>query len=204
MIKNIVLDLGNVLVKFDPEYFLKDLSDSDKELRRAEIYHSEDWLRLDRGELDEKELTDLVCSRVPERCRADAKRLMKWYDLSAPIEGMEQLVQRLKEKGYAVYLLSNTSLAFYEFSKGISALKHFDGVFISADHGLLKPDPQIFRLFCEKFSLCPSECVFIDDTLANVRSAMGEGFFGIVFTGDASVLKNKLSDLDIGFDRHTF
>lgn len=184
--------MGNVLVKYDPEYFLQDFSDSEKELFNTEIYLSENWRRLDRGELSEKELTELVCSRIPEQHWSDAAKLIKWYELSTPIEGMEQLVKELKENGYGIYLLSNTSTAFYEFSKSIPALKHFNGLFISADYGLLKPDGRIFRFFCDKFSLRPDECVFVDDSAANVKSASDEGFTGILFDGDASALKNKL------------
>ena len=197
MIKNIVFDMGNVLVKYDPEYFLKDYSDFEKELFYTEIYHSDNWRKLDRGELSEEELISLVSSHIPERYHADAKKLIKWYELSTEIEGMEQLIQQLKKTGYAVYLLSNTSQAFYEFSKNISILKHFNGRFISADYGLLKPDREIFHLFCKKFSLCSSECVFIDDTPINVKSALEEGFAGIVFTGNVPMLKNELADLGI-------
>jgi len=197
MIKNIVFDMGNVLVTYDPAYFLKDYSESEKALFSAEIYFSERWKQLDRGELSEEELIRLVCSEIPECHHADAKKLIKWYDLAAPIPGMEALVQQLKQNGYAVYLLSNTSFAFREFHKNITALQHFDGLFISAEHGILKPDRQIFRLFCEEFALNAAECVFIDDSPANVASAVDVGFAGIVFNGDAIRLKNELTALEI-------
>ena len=197
MIKNIVFDMGNVLVKYDPKYFLKDYPDFERGLFDAEIYHSNHWRRFDRGELSEEELIELVNSHIPQHYHADAKKLIQWYNLSAPIEGMESLIEQLKTNGYHIYLLSNTSLAFHKFSKNISALRYFTGLFISADCGLLKPDKQIFRLFCNQFSLCPSECVFIDDTLVNVKSASEEGFTGIRFNGDTSMLKHELVRLGI-------
>lgn len=197
MIKNIVFDMGNVLVKWDPEAFMDGYSESAKELFRKEIYFSENWLRLDRGELSEEEITELVCSRVPESYRADAEKLIKWYHFSSMIEGMEELVKQLKDIGYKVYLLSNTSKVFYKFKELFPVIKHFDGTFISADYGVLKPDKEIFRLFCEKFSLSPSESVFIDDSQANVKSASEEGFSGIWFKGDAEELKMELVNLGI-------
>lgn len=187
--------MGNVLVKWVPETFMKDYSEPEKELFRKEIYYSENWLRLDRGELSEEELTQLVCSRLPEQYHTDAKKLIKWYDMSSQIDGMEQLVIRLKNKGYKIYLLSNTSKMFYKIKRRFPVLEHFDGTFISADYGILKPDKQIFRLFCDKFSVIPSECVFIDDTPVNIKSATEEGFAGIVFNGNAEELEIELNKI---------
>lgn len=198
MIKNIVFDLGNVLVKYDPDSFLLGYSDAEKELLGKESYYSENWLKMDHGDLTEAELTELVLDRIPSRYHSDAVRLIRWYDLSSPIDGMERLVIALKAAGYGVYLLSNTSEAFYRFRSKIPALKHFDGYLISADHHLLKPDIRIFRLLCEKFSLEPSECVFIDDIEANVNGAKVAGFEGIVFGGDVSALINQLGALGVG------
>ena len=113
------------------------------------------------------------------------------------IEGMEELVKQLKDIGYKVYLLSNTSKVFYKFKELFPVVKHFDGTFISADYGVLKPDKEIFRLFCEKFSLSPSESVFIDDSQANIKSSVQEGFTGIWFKGDAEELKRELVNLGI-------
>ena len=197
MIKNIVFDLGNVLVKWIPETFLAGYSESEKEMFRKAIYFSENWLRLDRGELSEDELFELICSEIPERYRADVKKLVRWYDMSGQIEGMEQLVLKLKAKGYRLYILSNTSKVFYRFKELFPVIDHFDGAFVSADHGVLKPDKQIFRLFCQHFSVSPKECVFIDDTAVNVESATEEGFAGVVFNGNADELKKELVNLGI-------
>ena len=197
MIKNIVFDLGNVLVKFDTESFLNGYSDTEKELFHKEIYRSDNWLRFDNGDLTEDELTDTVCSHIPTCYRDDAKKLIRWYDLTSQIDGMERIVTLLKECGYKIYLLSNTSEAFYRYRKCFPVLKHFDGLFISADHHMLKPDARIFNKFCETFSLTPSECVFIDDTEVNVNGAKNVGFEGIVFKGDASELKKELAALGV-------
>ena len=197
MIKNIVFDLGNVLVKWIPETFMYGYSEAEKEFFRKEIYYSENWLRFDRGELSEQELDELVCSRIPAAYHEGAKKLVRWYDMSSQIEGMEQLVSELKNKGYNIYILSNTSKAFYKYKELFPVIKLFDGTFISADYGVLKPDKKIFRLFCEKFSVIPSECVFIDDTAVNVKSAMEMGFAGIVFSGDVKELKNEFARMKI-------
>jgi len=197
MIKNIVFDMGGVLTQYDPDAFMAGLSAEEQTLLGQEIYHSENWRRLDRGELTEEELTDLVCSRIPSKYCETAKKLIRWYELSAPIAGMDALALRLREKGYHVYLLSNTSHAFRLFYSQIPALAHFNDYFISAEHGLLKPDPKIFQKFCSVFSLNPSECVFVDDSAANVQSASAQGFTAIQFDGDAAHLQATLEKMKI-------
>ena len=197
MIKNIVFDLGNVLIKFDPAHFMRGYSEEEKALYLAEIYQSENWLKMDRGELSEEELIELVCSRIPEQYHGGAVKLIQWYWQSIPIEGMEQLAGELRKQGYGIYLLSNTSQAFYKYYRNLPVFQHFDDVFVSADHGLLKPEGEIFRLFCKNFGLEAEECVFIDDTAVNVESAAAEGFLAIHFKGDVEELRAALKRLDV-------
>ncbi len=197
MIKNIVFDMGNVLVQYNPDHFMRELSPEERALFNREIYHSEDWWRLDHGDLTEEELIDLVCGRIPAQYHETAKRLIRWYDLSAPIEGMEALICKLKERGYSIYLLSNTSLAFRSFYRCFPALAHFDDYFISAEHRLLKPDPAIYQRFCETVGVKPQESVFVDDRSDNVAAASALGFTAIQFDGNAQALQNALTRLQI-------
>ncbi len=197
MIKNIVFDMGNVLVHYDSDLLLKDYPDTDKTVLKREIYQSVDWVLLDRGRLTEQQLTERVQNRLPHGLRDAAARLIKWYELTSPVEGMEELIKKLHENGYKIYLLSNTSLAFHEFRKNIDVLKYFDGTFISADCGLLKPDHRIFDMFCKHFRLDPAQCMFIDDSPANVESAIDTGFEGTVFHNDVKLLAEQLRNKGI-------
>lgn len=197
MIKNMVFDMGNVLLRYDPMHYLRDYPEDDKEILNREIYQSPDWLALDRGELTEPELIRLISSRLPAHLAQDAEKLIKWYQPVMAISGMEELVRDLYHRGYPIYLLSNTSLAFHQFRENLHALKYFSGEFISADYGLLKPAERIYHLFCERFSLLPEECLFIDDSPANIESAVRAGFSGIVFDGDTSALRNRLAELGL-------
>ena len=192
MIRNIVFDMGNVLVRYNTDFYLRGYSEDEKTLLNRQIYLSVDWLRLDRGELTEAELISKIKKSLPDALCGDAQRLVKWYEQSEPIDGMEKLVRDLHEYGYKIYLLSNTSLEFHRFREKIPALKYFDGEFISADCGLLKPDERIYRMFCEHFSLTPNECVFIDDSPANIESAARVGLNGIVFYSDVALLREQL------------
>ena len=194
MIRNVVFDMGNVLLQYNTDFYLRGYPENEKKLLDREIYRSVDWLRLDRGELTEAELISKIKKRIPDALCGDAERLIKWYEQSPPIDGMENLIKDLHEHGLKIYLLSNTSLEFHRFRERISALKYFDGEFISADCGLLKPDERIYSMFCKHFSLIPNECMFIDDSPANIESAARVGLNGIVFDGDAALLREQLTD----------
>lgn len=197
MIRNIVFDMGGVLYRWSPEIAFRDYPGEDGRLLYDAVYGSPDWRRLDRGDIDEDELITLASARVPDRLKADVVRLARWYELTGPIEGMETLARELHEVGYPLYLLSNTSRAFHAFRTRIPALRYFAGEFISADHRLLKPDPEIFRVFLAEYGLTAEESLFIDDWGPNVESARSVGMEGIVFDGGAGSFRKALADLNL-------
>ena len=193
MIKVIVFDLGGVLYRWPPENVFRNTPAEDERILYQAVYGSPDWRRLDHGDIDEAELIALATARVPERLKPEIPRLVRWYELSGPVEGMEALARELFEKGFSLYLLSNTSRAFHRFRSRIPALRFFRGEFISADHGLLKPDPEIFRVFLDEFGLTAEETLFIDDTPYNIEGARSVGMGGIVFDGSPDSLRRTLA-----------
>ena len=107
------------------------------------------------------------------------------------IDGMYDLVAELKSMGYGIYLLSNASVRQHDYWPRIPASRFFDGKLISADHHVIKPQPEIYRLCLEKFGLQAEECFFIDDAPANVEGALCCGIPGVVFHGDAKLLRSQ-------------
>ena len=101
---------------------------------------------------------------------------------------MEELLRHLKGLGHHLFLLSNTSRAFHRFRSRIPGIELFDDTLISADVGLVKPDPAIFRLACEQFGILSSESTFIDDTPINAEAAQYVGMKAYVFNGDVAKL----------------
>ena len=193
MIRNIVFDMGEVLYHWFPDIAFRDYPQADGRLLYDALYGSPDWRRLDRGDIDEGDIIPLAEARVPDRLKPEIRRLARWYELTGPVEGMEELCGELSEKGYSLYLLSNTSRAFHEFRTRIPALRYLKGEYISADHGLLKPDPAIFRDFLGEFGLGAEECLFVDDWAPNIEAARSVGMDGIVFDG-ADSLREALRD----------
>ena len=195
MIKNIIFDMGNVLIRFDRKLCLDrlDLCDADKELLLREVFASVDWAHLDRGTKTEATALESMRERLPERLHAAAETLtFHWDEPIIPIDGMYELVEELKTKGYGVYLLSNASVRQHEYWPRIAASRFFDGTLISADEHVVKPQPEIYHRCLEKFGLQAEESFFIDDVAANIEGALWCGLSGAVFHGDVTRLRNEL------------
>ena len=195
MIKNILFDMGQVLIRFDQKFFIQRLGieDADMELLLREVYRSVEWVQMDRGSLREEEAFERIRARLPERLHDAAWKLVIMWDRPIlEIDGMYELVEELKELGYGVYLLSNASVRQHEYWPRIPASKFLDGKLISADVHVIKPQPEIYRLCLEKFNLKAEECFFIDDAPANIEGALQCGIPGAVFHGDAALLRRQL------------
>lgn len=200
MIKNVIFDMGNVLLRFDPELFLDrvGVTGPDRLLLKREVYQSLEWARMDRGSLTDEEATALICQRLPERLHEAVDKLVGHWDRPIlEVPGMEELAAELKSLGYGVYLLSNASYRQHEYWPRVPASRYFDGTLISADEKLVKPQPEIYRLLCERFSLKAEECFFIDDAINNVEGAFFCGMPGMVFHGDAAEARRKLREAGV-------
>ena len=201
MIKNIVFDMGNVLIRFDTDIFLDRVGITDPDDRRIlkrNVYQSLEWARMDRGSLTDAEACAIMSERVPPRLKdAVTKLVEKWDRPILEIEGMYELVKELKEKGYHIYLLSNASYHQHDYWPDIPASRFFDGKLISCDVHLVKPQPEIFLLFCQQFGLKMDECFFIDDSPLNIEAACLCGMHGAVFHGDAGEMREKLKEAGV-------
>ena len=195
MIRNILFDMGNVLIRFDRKLFLDrlDVSQADKETLLREVFANVEWAQMDRGTKTEETALESMRKRLPERLHAAAEILtLHWDEPMIPIEGMYELVEELKEKGYGIYLLSNASYRQHDYWLRIPASKFFDGKLISADVHVVKPQPEIYNLCLEKFGLKAEESFFIDDVAANIEGAVNCGLSGAVFFGDVPRLRKEL------------
>ena len=201
MIRNIIFDMGQVLIHWTPAQMtaLLNLPEADARLVERELFRGVEWVRLDRGTITEECAAASVCQRLPEHLHEGVRQLIAgwWKWPLVPVDGMAELIAELKSKGYGIYLLSNASGRLHEYFHRIPGAEYFDGKVVSADLRLLKPQKEIYDALYAQFHLNPEECVFIDDQPANVDGAMLTGMNGLVFHGDVIRLRRELCALGI-------
>ena len=195
-IRNIIFDMGNVLMKFEPKRFIENHGVTDPEeqgLLEKAIFGSGDWIKLDEGIWDEPDMADMACTRLPEHLHAKARQIcLHWFEPIMPIEGMEELVKTCRDKGYGIYLLSNASRVQHDYWKNVPGHQYFDGTVVSADLLMIKPDHRIYEHLLDKYGLKAEECLFIDDKVKNVKAAEEVGIHGYLFDGDVPKLKEYM------------
>ena len=203
MIKNIVFDVGNVLVHYTPATFIHRFTDKPEyqEVLLQEIFLSVDWVKYDRGTVSKDQLGRSVCARIPQHLQDMAIEIIdRWHEEIQPNSSIEPVVKALKEQGYQLYILSNAPHAFHQFKQKIAGIEYMSGIFVSAEWKLIKPQKEIYEAFCSHFRLIPSQCFFIDDLPANVEGALNAGMSGCIFKGDVQELVRKLAESGVSLD----
>lgn len=198
MIKNLIFDMGQVLIEFDPDKYisLSGADPADIPLLRSEVFRSPEWYAIDRGSISPEQGAISACARLPKRLRVIAEDIiLRWWQYGIfPIAGMGELIAVLKCNGYKIYLLSNASSLFYNYFSSIPGSEFFDGVLVSSDYGLLKPQHEIYEKLFSVFKLRPEECLFVDDQPQNIEGASICGMPGIVFRGDVNRLSAEIRE----------
>jgi len=196
-IKNVILDMGNVLLDFNPEVSLNAFcsSEEEKNVIRKELFGGPEWQMGDRGDITDAQRYDLVKLRVPEKYHKALKECaLRWDVCMKPVKGAADFCNYVKEKGFGIYVLSNASNLFYEYFPTFLPLDFFDGVFVSSDYRMLKPDAEIYLTFLEKYGLNAHDCIFIDDREANVQAAREVGMNAVRFEENYEEIKKLLEE----------
>lgn len=194
MIKNIIFDLGNVLIEYNPEKFIsKFVGKKNRKDFYERVFGSREWQDLDRGTLEYDKAVEIFTKDLPAEKESIEKLFReKIQGVLFPIEENLKILKILKEKGYNLYILSNFHKESYmEIEKRCELEKYFDGKIISCDVKLLKPEREIYEKITEKYGLDPYETLFIDDTLVNVESAQKIGI-SIIHLKEKEKLKEEL------------
>ena len=143
MIRNLVFDLGNVLIDFLPRKLaaLEQVPAPDTDCFVREVFGGVEWVRLDRGTLPPEEATSSVCARLPSSLHPAARNLIFhwWSHPFSPVAGMGDLLQEAKRLGYGIFLLSNATRALHDYLPRVPGADCLDGCIVSADWQLLKP-----------------------------------------------------------------
>lgn len=198
MIKNVIFDVGRVLLKYNPKKFMEHLgySSSDIEDMAKLIFSSDTWQELDRGTLTNDEAIEYFIGEKPH-LKHEIEYVMKnWKDHLTPIEDNASIIGQLKDKGHKLYIISNFHKEAFEYLRDkYEFFGYFDDIIISADVKLLKPDKKIYLHLINKYNLIPEECVFIDDMEMNIDAAKSLGMNTIWYKDNVSV-KDELKKLE--------
>lgn len=192
MIKNIVFDMGNVLMDYNPKIPLDIFFETseDKALILKELFNGPEWVRGDLGDIKNEERYYGVSERVPERLHDRLKQCVDgWTVCMTPIKESKDFAQYVKNKGYKIYVLSNACNAFYDYFPRFNKLDYFDGIVVSSDIHMIKPDLKIYEYFLNKYNLSADECLFIDDRKENIDGALRMGMKGHIFKNDFDKIK---------------
>ncbi len=187
MIKNIIFDMGNVLLQFRPQAALEMFFDGpeDRELIYKELFLGPEWIMGDEGIITNEERYERIRPRIPKRLHEQFKKCVEGWDRCLiPVPGADEFCRRVKERGYGMYILSNACNRFHHFFPREFETSYFDGVVVSSEVKLIKPNPAIYHYICKTYSLKPEECLFLDDRKENVEAALEAGMEAEVFTGN--------------------
>ncbi|MCI6272018.1 MAG: HAD family phosphatase [Erysipelotrichaceae bacterium] len=198
--KNILIDMGNVVIDFSPDYVLSKYTDDVKLINRLKdaIFFDEMWSKADEGIVSDDEIYENAIKKLDEKYHFLVKNIINtWYKYKTENLKMRDIFLMLKNKGYKLYLCSNAAKSFYLYEDEIDTFKYIDGKVISADIKLLKPSKEYFMYVLEKFNLKAEECFFIDDTIANVKGAYKLGIDGYWFNGNVELFYEFLKGVNI-------
>lgn len=185
MIKNIVFDIGNVLVKFRWYDLMVDLGFDQSlinQLRENMIEHPL-WVEFDKGIMKREEIIEGFKVLNPNCTKQVDLFLKHMEEIVEPFEYVEEWMKTLKDKGYHLYYLSNYGKDYFEVHKDkhFKFLPYMEGGVVSANVHLIKPDPSIYKYLLDTYKLKPEETLFIDDRKENIEGARKCHIKGIIF-----------------------
>jgi putative hydrolase of the HAD superfamily len=185
--RNIIFDLGAVLVYFDAHKIIASVFKDEQQVP-YELFgaiKTSIWYDMDRGIKTPQEVTDLLADQY------DKTKLFKFIaalpTYLSPLDEGIALLDAVKARGFKTFVLSNLSIDCYNTVSKYDFLKKVDGAVYSSLVKLTKPDPEIYQYLLTKYSLVPEECLFIDDLSQNIDGAKSVGIDGIVLTNHTQV-----------------
>ncbi len=197
MIKNIIFDVGGVLLGYRWKEMFIDYGMTSEEADEFAkiIFDDELWAEFDLANLRTEEVIEKYVEKYPGY--EDKIRWFRSHGELMPIkrEKVWEKVHMLKEKGYGIYILSNYAKDLFDLhTKGASFLEDADGMVVSYQIHVIKPDIRIYKYILDKYGLKADECLFFDDLERNVLGAKRAGIKATVVTSE-EMLKGELDKL---------
>ncbi len=199
MIKNIVLDIGEILLDYRWKEMLADYGLTKEETLEAgkALFDDPLWNELDRGVMSFDDILAEYIRKYP-KWEDVIKYMLSNPDLMVILRPkVWERVEKLKAMGYKIYILSNYGdMLFSSHSKYIPFMNDVDGKVVSYKVHLLKPDPEIYKCLLNTYELVPEECIFIDDRKENTDAAKELGINAINIKGEDNIINLLQSWID--------
>jgi len=185
MLSNLILDIGNVICDWNPNGLVASaFTGSDEQAEALSVtVGNPDWLMLDRGTMSVEE----AVARAQARTKLNSSGIAQIYEnLGASLTALPETtaaMHRAKALDVPIYILSNMPAhAWNHLEKTHDCWNACAGVVVSCDTGLIKPEEAIFQHLCDRFSVAPESCVFVDDMAENIEAAQKFGIQGVQLT----------------------
>ncbi|MFL9626968.1 HAD family hydrolase [Aeromonas jandaei] len=192
----IIFDLGRVVVSWDPVGIVSSVRGPEGAAQLAErLFNHQDWLEVDRGTMSLHTMARQAERRTGLSAAENLAILQAVPPSLLPDPAMLTLMAEVHGAGHSLYALSNMGHASIDWlERHQDFWRFFSGKVVSARVRMMKPEPDIYRYLLVSFDLKPAECIFIDDSPANVAAAEALGIKGMVFT-DAASCRQQLVEL---------
>ncbi len=204
-VDTIIFDLGGVLIDWNPVYLYRKIFAKEEEIDHfLSRIATPDWNEQQDAGRPLQEATEWLVERHPEYEEPIRAYYGRWPEmLGGPIEGTVSLLDRLRrQNAHSLYALTNWSAETFPVAQArYPFLDWFEGILVSGHEKLKKPDPRIYERIAERFDLDLARCLFIDDSLRNVKGARETGLQAVHFQGPEA-LEARLSELGILQDHH--
>ncbi len=194
-IRNVIFDMGNVLMTFDGPRFAGLFTDTpeDADLLDGALFGTTMWSLLDSGTISHETMRRYALAHLPERLHPNLNECFDhWPEHSEPIAATNELGIRLKREGYGIYVLSNANARIMDQLGHAPVTPYLDGCVVSAKERIMKPDPAIFRLLCLRYRLDPAECLFVDDNADNCEGARVAGLRAFHYQDNVAELEASI------------
>ncbi len=183
-VKNVVFDFGGVLIDWNQRYLYRKVFASEEEMEwfLANVCTSEWNARQDAGRPFAEGIAEAK-AQYPQYSEQIEMFWSRWIEMvGGEIQENTDWLRRLKAEGYGIYGLTNWSAeTLPQVMESYDFFSLFDGIVVSGEEHLLKPDPRIYRVLLNRYHLNPAECLFIDDNPQNVTAAKHIGMWGLTF-----------------------
>ena len=193
-IRNIVFDLGGVLIDWNPRYVYRHIFDTEEEVEDflTNITVMEWNVQQDAGR-PLSEATQMLIAEHPKWKKEIEAYYGRWEEmLGGAIDGTVDILKKcVDDKRYSVLALTNWSAETFPIAqKHYDFLTWFEGIVVSGEEKCIKPDPEIYNILLSRYNLIPEETVFIDDNMNNIQAAQALNIHGIHFTSPAELAKD--------------